>query len=364
MPRAQASSQQCFLPERGDSRKFGSALALNDDYLAVGDSEANRVVLYSRQANGSWSKTGEILPPSDSAAAKVGEGFGYDLALDGSLLVIGAYTAKNKPASQEGFQWTSQLGVSYSGGVYRVLLNSPGKVKRIDKLAEGQFAGISVATGNGKIAFTIRQGSEHGRIYNRIGLWSDDVEEIRAIQSVEGNVGVRLGVDIHKDFLLVGARFKNALASGSRRLLAGALLFNLKAPDSAPRRFAIPDAQIGSVVAISDEFVMVSSRGTAGLASALPEKTLIVNIKDGLTTVLNGAGHLSLDGNLLVRVYRGSNDGELPAKLELFDLSDAAEPSLIARRWGRYRAEIHNGMLTTVQETRFGSRLCIEPALP
>ncbi len=159
MPRAQASSQQCFLPERDDSRKFGFALALNDDYLAVGDPKANRVVLYSRQANGSWSRTGEILPPSDSAAAQVGSGFGYDLALDGSLLVIGAYVEKYKSLNPERFQWTSQLGVSYSGGVYRVLLNSPGEVKRIDKLAEGEIAGISVATGNRKIAFTIRHKS-------------------------------------------------------------------------------------------------------------------------------------------------------------------------------------------------------------
>jgi hypothetical protein len=83
---------QCFNSQPDDSMTFGNALAMSDNYLAVGDTQANRVIIYSRNKYGKWSRTKEILPPKDSVAYKIGSGFGKDVALDKSTLIIGSFT--------------------------------------------------------------------------------------------------------------------------------------------------------------------------------------------------------------------------------------------------------------------------------
>ena len=45
-----------------DSDLFGSSLAASDKYLAVGDPGANRVVIYLRQADNSWLRSGASQP--------------------------------------------------------------------------------------------------------------------------------------------------------------------------------------------------------------------------------------------------------------------------------------------------------------
>ncbi len=334
----QAKARKCFAPEPGDSRDFGFALALSDSYLAVGDPKANRVVLYSK-ANGHWSRTGDILPPEGSAAAKVGAGFGYDLDLDGSLLVIGAYTER-----------INQLGVSYSGGVYKVLLDSPAEVKRIDAQEEGEISGFSVAADDGLIAFGIRRVEDPDRWAGRVKLWGSEVEQI-APPTDRAAESFGVDVEINNDLLLVGAPFDDTGA---------AWLFNLLQPDSAPQRLAIPDANMGSAMAISDQFAVVS----AIYGYLPPGRTLIMNLEDGSINVLDGFGHyLSIDRNLLMQAYLGSSDGQIPARLELFDLSNAAAPRLITRRRGAYRAILRNGILVTVKITRSAPKLCIKQGI-
>lgn len=73
-------SAQCIKSLPSDSKAFGNALAVNEHYLAVGDPQANRVVIYTRNEHGKWLRTREILPPKDSIADKVGFGFGFDVA--------------------------------------------------------------------------------------------------------------------------------------------------------------------------------------------------------------------------------------------------------------------------------------------
>jgi hypothetical protein len=88
---AQPSGPVCLATEPGDSRSFGYALAIDKNYLAVGDPEANRVVLYHRGSEGEWSRVQELLPPDGSEAAEAGVGFGHALDLSDGTLVIGAY---------------------------------------------------------------------------------------------------------------------------------------------------------------------------------------------------------------------------------------------------------------------------------
>ena len=78
---ASVSSHTCLVSEPGDHETFGHALAVSKEYLAVGDPQANRVVLYQRDSGGRWIRFREILPPEGSVADQVGTGFGYSLDL-------------------------------------------------------------------------------------------------------------------------------------------------------------------------------------------------------------------------------------------------------------------------------------------
>ncbi|WP_153009706.1 hypothetical protein [Mastigocoleus testarum] len=349
MKSTSTSVQTCLLSEPGDSKSFGYALAISDRYLAVGDPEANRVLVYSHNRNQKWLRTREILPPKGSAAEVVGSGFGYDISLDKSTLVVGAYTEKHKPNNQEIFQYTNQLGVSFSGGVYKVLLDKKAEVKRIDALSGGEISGFSVSADGGRIAFSIKEEEEPGGWIGKVNLLTEgNVKQIFSpTNSAEQNFGV--DIDLKNNLLLVGSTFDDTGA---------AWLFDLETSENKPQRLAVPNAHMGSTVAISDQFAVVGAVG--GLTYATPPKTLIKGIKDGSRTVIDGVGKLSLDKNTLARMRPPSSDGEQQALLELFNLDDIATPRLVKERRDIDRALLQNSLLTTVQKTSSGVKLCIE----
>ncbi|WP_413167716.1 FG-GAP repeat protein [Capilliphycus salinus ALCB114379] len=345
-------SPKCLESELGDTISFGYSLALNKDYLAVGDPEANRVVLYHRDTKGDWSRIREILPPKGSTAKKVRAGFGYDLAIDEDMLVIGAYLEQHKAANTEAFQWTNQLEVSFSGGVYKVVLGKETEVQRVDTLAEGEIAGFSVSVDNGQIAFGIKREVKPGIWMGLVGLIGDNLKRITPpTDSSAQHFGV--DVAISNNLLLVGAPFDDTGA---------AWLFNLQKSDSLPQRLTIPDVRIGSAVAISDKFAVVSGVGSVG-AYTTDSKTLILTIKDSSTTVVNSFGDLSLDNNFLAVTRSQSGDGEQPAQLDLFDLSVEATPRLVDQRKGIYPAQVHDNTLISVQESTSGNQVCIEQGI-
>ncbi|NJL40794.1 MAG: hypothetical protein HC899_31700 [Leptolyngbyaceae cyanobacterium SM1_4_3] len=86
-----ASSYLCLASDPGDSEAFGHALAVNENYLAVGDPKANRVVLYERDAREGWIRLREILPPQGSIADQLVGGFGHSLDWNQNTLAIGTY---------------------------------------------------------------------------------------------------------------------------------------------------------------------------------------------------------------------------------------------------------------------------------
>ena len=71
--------KQCVNSYPSDTDNFGSALAVNDKYLVVGDPYSNQLVVYTRDRDGKWLRTREVLPPEDSTAYKVGSGFGQGI---------------------------------------------------------------------------------------------------------------------------------------------------------------------------------------------------------------------------------------------------------------------------------------------
>ena len=85
----------CLESRAGDSKSFGTSLAVDGDYLAVGDPEANQVVVYTRKNDGNWQRIREINPPRYSISKKRGYGFGYEVAINNNVLAIRAYDYKN-----------------------------------------------------------------------------------------------------------------------------------------------------------------------------------------------------------------------------------------------------------------------------
>lgn len=86
-----AYSATCLESKVDDSKTFGKVLAVNKNYLAVGDPDANRVVIYQRQIDNNWLRTREIKAPQNSNAERIGYGFGADLALNEETLAIKAF---------------------------------------------------------------------------------------------------------------------------------------------------------------------------------------------------------------------------------------------------------------------------------
>ncbi|MBE9046212.1 hypothetical protein IQ255_17670 [Pleurocapsales cyanobacterium LEGE 10410] len=111
------TNRTCFFPEEGDSAYFASSVVVNNKYLAVGDTGTNKVIIYTPDNFGKWSRTREILPPVNSALDREGSIFGNNLELDGDTLVIGART-KNEVGH---LPLREQTGRRYSS--WRYLIN-------------------------------------------------------------------------------------------------------------------------------------------------------------------------------------------------------------------------------------------------
>ncbi|MGL5796095.1 MAG: hypothetical protein ACRC06_17180 [Waterburya sp.] len=85
------------------------------------------------------------------------------------------------------------------------------------------------------------------------------------------------------------------------------------------------------------------------------------------TKIIDEAGGLFLDGNILARIrFIGedpvNNEGcEIPKVLvEVFKLDDDATPHLIQKRSDVERAFVQNRLLITVQKTTSGKKICTE----
>ncbi len=133
--------KMCLANEPSDSESFGDALAVDGDYLAVGDPEANRVVLYQRTNKGRWLRTQEIVPPKGSTADRAGVGFGYALDLNQTTLVIGSHHRG---------RWLP------NGGIYTAQIRSDGTIpiQEIPIPKADLIVGYTLSLFGDKVAFT------------------------------------------------------------------------------------------------------------------------------------------------------------------------------------------------------------------
>ncbi len=140
--------------EPGDSKSFGDALAVDGDYLAVGDPEANRVVLYQRTDRGRWLRTQEIVPPKGSTADRAGVGFGHALDLNQTTLVIGSHHRG---------RWLP------NGGIYTAEIRSDGTIPiREIPVGKADIVGYTLSLFGDKVAFAGMTEISPGRLIERI----------------------------------------------------------------------------------------------------------------------------------------------------------------------------------------------------
>lgn len=289
-------------PEKNDDM-FGSSIAINNKYLAIGNYMTNRVVIYTRNHSDQWIKTSQVSPPKDSIPDQVGYGFSDQLQLDGNFLIINSSDER-----------------------YLINLDTETEVKPIISELE-KSAGL--------VTFNLFY---QGKI-RRVTL------------SDRGEEGFAASFAYHKNLLLVG--------SPSYTEERGAWLYDLDDLDREPEKLAIPNVYMGKTVALNEEFAVVGDPNRlTGAYHPLPKNTpnrpkstLIRMIDSGLTTTEPKIGKLSLSSNILAFMNPSSNalvDVGGGGILQVHRLNRYPGSSLILRRGCVAKAFVQNGFLVTV----------------
>ena len=302
----------------------------------------------------------ESLPPKDSTPDKVGHGFGSQLVLDRSTLVIGARTSllNNQVTNPQDFQWKTP-GSSSFRAVYKVNLSEEVKVERIDIPTKGMIPSSSIAADGGKIAFVMKQ-VESSPFSSEVILLSNGKIDSLPKQEYYGKDRYDFVRDLalKNNILLLGSVWHDDKNS--------AWLFDLNEPQKKPQKLAVPNALLGASVAISDQFAAVSHYSRRMSPEGFISKTLIKSIKNGSSRVIDNYGSLSLDGNILtIWRPRGPNiitgtDLIEPSLLKVFRLDENAKPHLIMEREDLINALVYKNLLATVQKNGSTAKVCIE----
>lgn len=341
-------NKTCFFPEPHESRRFGfgSSFVANNKYLAVGHTGLNKVIIYTLDDSGKWSRTREIFPPVDLALDIEGSIFGNALELDGDFLTISA-RIKNPVVYKDGLSSSSVSNYSYLR--YLINLKTETDLKPIDLLVQKEPE-------SNLVRFNLLR---QGKIEQFI-LPDMSEEHFDYFHSV--NSGYESNVALHQNLLLVGCSSydqETGIAKG------GALMFNLDRPQEEPLKLAIENTALGGTVAISQQFAAVGLNGfrwyfPQGNAYDNSHKTLIKNLNNGSTSVIDSFGELSLSNNVLVTMRPCNPEQELAGRLEIFRLDEDATPHFITERTDVVRAKVQNGFLITLK-TYYYVELCIEP---
>ena len=369
--------KQCIDSLPSDSFSFGDALATYDKYLVVGDPWANHVVIYTRDNDGKWLRTREILPLKDSTAYKVGSGFGNTIALDENLLIIGAFTVinpeNNEAVNSKDFRENNGI-FSTSTALYQTRLDRNTEVKRIDLpgiSSKGVLFTGKVVAENGKIGFIFSQERPEKQIkrINQVYVLSDG----KAHALPDGKLEYRLTSRVRRKSIYgsdIALKNNLLLVSIDRdKDRGGVWLFDLNSSQSKPQKLTIPLVAPAAVsVAISEQFIAISNSSllSSPYLPNLSDTTLIRNIATGSIKIISAAGGVSLDDNILVRT-RSIPDGneyttinDIPSVLEIFRLDDDATPHLIQKRSNIESALVQNRLLITVQKISSSRRICTE----
>ncbi len=346
-----ALSHRCLASDPGDSRAFGQALAVSEDYIAVGDPQANRVVLYQRDFIGRWTRREEILPPEGSTIAKAGAGFGYALDLEKEMLVIGAYRASRpiRRNEQGGYSISFSDEIQYFGAVYSALLEPNGAIElqeipiRKTDLLVGyalSASGNQVAIGAGVKA----ESSESSGKVLIIDLTTNQISDVIEAPTSQSQTSFGSAVGLHDNILAVGSPLDPPQG--------GAWVFDLNHP-KPPHWISGNNSFAGGSIAQGASFTAVSYHPlTWGNLD-----TVIVT-GNNKKIVLERGGSLSIAGNLLSTARPRTPDLEVKGLVSVFEISDRGKAELLVEIPEGWQATLSDRFLVFTIKVRGRQRVC------
>ena len=331
--------QFCIEPEADATWTFGRHIAINDKYLVISDSLRNKVTVYTPDGSGEWQKAKDILPPANlDLGPKFISAFGTGLELDGDFLAISART-KNSERLKRGLSQAQKNKVPrYLYWRYLTNLGTQAPLKSIDLLVEPE-------PNSDRVRFNLLR---RGKIEQFILPNMD--------KKTFGDNGHGLGTRVALDGNLLLVGYLSDDGTG------GAYLFDLARPEAEPLNLVVENAALGNKVAVSQQFAAVGFDGyrwqfSSGVRSR-SHMTLICNLSNGATSIVNSFGKVSLSGNILAVMH--PYHYEAPTVfLEAYRLDENAQAHLITKQTV-YLGEVQNGFLFTQKDDK-SKRVCIEP---
>ena len=314
-----------IIPEPEDNRDtFGAAIAINQKYLAVGDFLANRVIIYTRDNSGQWTRSKQVLPPNNSIPDQVGFGFGEQVQLEGNFLLVTALVMQQVKNVTNPEEFTRISGGSY-------IFNERYLVNLEDLETEPKAVGMPIQKSDGMVTFNL---FSEGKMI-----------EVTLPDRGEAQFGASFAH--YKNLLLVGS------PSGTEE--RGAWLYNLDELDKEPEKLAAPNIYIGNTVALNEHFAVVGDRdhqnGCRYGGEDVPNKpksTLIRVNETGLTRTHQFRGRVSLSGNILAIMYPTHGGFVNGATVEVYGLNSGAGAPRLFMRGNVANAFVQNGFLVTV----------------
>ena len=198
----------CLERKPDDSKSFGSAITVSDNYLAIGDRKRNRVAIYTRSNDGTWQRKHEIYPPEDSLAQKLGYGFPSSLVIKNNILAIKSIGNKRRLKNKK----TYLLAELYVTNLDHGGTNST--LKRISYPEPDKTAINSLTFFGENIAFAARTINDNNHGVNRVYIANSTSGEIvSSIESAEMQYPnqeidiynrFRVQLETHKNLLLLG----------------------------------------------------------------------------------------------------------------------------------------------------------------
>jgi hypothetical protein len=349
-----SSSAVCLNQQAGDTHRFGDSLAASEKYLAIGDTQANRVVVYRHTASKKWERLRTIAlppnPPVSDPSANFGYNITYNLAIAGETLVIGKVISKMRPMGAEKLLYPYHppaVGMAYTGAVYRTSISMNSSLERIDQPKDKELAGFAVAAEGDRIAFGVATYNDQNQLS---GYTSIVTGSSRRKLAIGGEIAM------HNNLLVVGSNIDKQQGRIS--------IFNLDNDSPSPRTINIPSSV--AAIAMTEQFIVVAEQLYFNRFPQLNKhlsvnpKTLIINTSNLSITPINGLGRISAVGNKLIRVYLSTPDGSVRGKMEIFNLDTIPPKLLLSNSDDFIRSIISKDYLFTSKYYKSNIVMCIE----
>jgi hypothetical protein len=335
-------------PEDGDTSSFGLSLAANEKYLVVGDTGANRVIIYCRSPQKEWVRLRAISVPIDPLTVNITKSLTiYKLALTEDTLFIGTTTSGVVQEQKQQFYRDPSTAwpIYWIGAVYQISLTSESLLERIDQFKNGELAGFYIAAHSNNIAFGVATHDDSGGSSGYITVVSNGH---RYDFTYSGNFSWYNPFALYNNSLVVDSTIYHRQGRIS--------IFDLAAPNSPPQIVEVPT--LISKIALTEKFIIIAEQLSARWPNK-NSKTTVLSTTDFSITVLDCIGDISACGNRLVCSHSTTPDNEVRGKLRLFDIS-RAPPELIYTG----NLDIRNSILTrdflfTLIRNGSNARICV-----